>query len=140
MAEFHTLSSLLLQALPVKSLSKPSHATFSSPGNQATIYGYSILFALSHFTVYRSLKHIYAQIIDDQQGHTIIGVSSLSPEIRETVKYGGNVAAAKAVGKLVAQKALEKNITEVVFDRAGFKYHGRVAALANEVREAGIEF
>jgi large subunit ribosomal protein L18 len=90
--------------------------------------------------VYRSLKHIYAQIIDDRQGHTIIGVSSLSPEIRETVKYGGNVAAAKAVGKLVAQKALEKNITQVVFDRAGFKYHGRIAALANEVREAGIKF
>ena len=90
--------------------------------------------------VYRSLKHIYAQIIDDQQGHTLIGVSSLSPEIRETVKYGGNVAAAKAVGKLVAQKALEKNITKVVFDRAGFRYHGRVAALAHEVREAGIEF
>lgn len=90
--------------------------------------------------VYRSLKHIYAQIIDDQRGHTIIGVSSLSSEIRESVKYGGNVAAAKAVGKLVAQKALEKNITRVVFDRAGFKYHGRVAALANEVREAGIKF
>jgi large subunit ribosomal protein L18 len=90
--------------------------------------------------VYRSLKHIYAQLIDDDRGHTVIGVSSMSPEIRETISYGGNVNAAKAVGKLMAQKAKEQNITQVVFDRAGYKYHGRVAALAEEVREAGIKF
>jgi len=90
--------------------------------------------------IYRSLKHIYAQLIDDDGGHTLVGVSSLSPELRETLAYGGNVAAAKAVGKLVAQKAKEQNITKVVFDRAGYKYHGRLAALANEVREAGIKF
>jgi large subunit ribosomal protein L18 len=89
--------------------------------------------------VYRSLKHIYAQLIDDDRGHTVIGVSSMSPEIRETISYGGNVSAAKAVGKLMAQKAKEQNITQVVFDRAGYKYHGRVAALAEEVREAGIK-
>lgn len=90
--------------------------------------------------VYRSLKHMYAQLIDDDRGHTLIGVSTLSPELKESITYGGNVAAAKAVGKLVAQKAKEHNITKIVFDRAGYKYHGRVAALANEVREAGIEF
>ncbi len=90
--------------------------------------------------VYRSLKHIYVQLIDDACGQTLLGVSSLSPELRETLAYGGNVAAAKAVGKLVAQKAKEQNITKVVFDRAGYKYHGRLAALANEVREGGIEF
>jgi len=90
--------------------------------------------------VYRSLKHMYAQLIDDERGHTLVGVSTLSPEIRDTLSYGGNVAAAKAVGKLVAQKAKEHNITEIVFDRAGYKFHGRVAALANEVREAGIKF
>ena len=90
--------------------------------------------------VYRSLKHIYAQLIDDRGGHTLVGASSLSPELRETLAYGGNMAAAKAVGKLVARKAKEHNITKVVFDRAGYKYHGRLAALANEVREAGIEF
>jgi len=90
--------------------------------------------------VYRSLKHIYAQLIDDERGHTLIGVSTLSPELRDAVTYGGNVAAAKAVGKLVARKAKEQNITQVVFDRAGYKYHGRVAALANEVREGGITF
>ena len=90
--------------------------------------------------VFRSLKHIYAQIIDDERGHTLVGVSSLSPEIRSAIPNGGNVAAAKEVGKLLAQKALEKNITEVVFDRAGYKFHGRVAALANAVREQGIRF
>jgi len=90
--------------------------------------------------VFRSLKHIYAQLIDDEQGHTVVGVSSLSPEIRSTTPYGGNIAAAKAVGKLMAQKATEKKITQVVFDRAGYKFHGRVAALAEVIREAGIIF
>lgn len=92
------------------------------------------------FCVFRSLKHIYAQLIDDERGHTLIGISSLSPEIRATHAYGGNIAAAKAVGKLVAQKAREKNITKAVFDRAGYKYHGRIAALADAAREEGMEF
>ena len=90
--------------------------------------------------VFRSLKHIYAQMIDDEQGHTLVGVSSLSPEIKAAMPKGGNISAAKEVGKLLAQKALEKNITQVVFDRAGYKFHGRVAALANAVREQGIKF
>jgi large subunit ribosomal protein L18 len=67
-------------------------------------------------------------------------VSTLNPEIRTRVTSGGNIAAAKEVGKLVAKKALEKNITQVVFDRGGYKFHGRVAALANEVRENGVRF
>jgi len=90
--------------------------------------------------VYRSLKHIYAQLIDDAQGHTLVGVSSLSPEVHATCAYGGNITAAKEVGKLVAQKAREQNITKVVFDRGGYKFHGRVAALANAAREAGMQF
>ena len=90
--------------------------------------------------VFRSLKHIYAQMIDDEQGHTLVGVSSLSPEIKAATPKGGAIPAAKEVGKLLAQKALEKNITQVVFDRAGYKFHGRVAALANAVREQGIKF
>jgi large subunit ribosomal protein L18 len=90
--------------------------------------------------VFRSLKNIYAQIIDDEKGHTLVGVSTLSPEIKAIVSYGGNIAAAKEVGKLVAKKALEQNITQVVFDRGGYKYHGRVAALADEVRENGVQF
>ena len=90
--------------------------------------------------VFRSLKHIYAQLIDDEKGHTLVGVSTLNPEIKTVVSYGGNIAAAKEVGKLMAKKALEKNITQVVFDRGGYKFHGRVAALAQEVRENGIQF
>ena len=70
----------------------------------------------------------------------MVGISTLSPEIKATFPNGGNIAAAKEVGKLVAQKALEKNITQVIFDRAGYKFHGRVAALANAVREQGIQF
>jgi large subunit ribosomal protein L18 len=90
--------------------------------------------------VFRSLKHIYAQLIDDEQGHTLVGVSTLSPEIKATISNGGDIAAAKEVGKLIAQKALEKNITQVVFDRAGYKFHGRVAALADAAREKGLQF
>jgi large subunit ribosomal protein L18 len=90
--------------------------------------------------VFRSLQHIYAQLIDDERGHTLLGVSSLSPEIKATVSNGGNIAAAKEVGKLLAQKALEKNIVQAVFDRAGYKFHGRVAALANAARETGMKF
>ncbi len=90
--------------------------------------------------VFRSLKNIYAQIIDDEKGHTLVGVSTLSPEVKAVVSYGGNVAAAKEVGKVLAKKALEHNITQVVFDRGGYKYHGRVAALAEEVRQNGVKF
>jgi large subunit ribosomal protein L18 len=90
--------------------------------------------------VYRSLKHIYAQLIDDKQGHTLVGVSSLSPEIKAETSKGGNIAAAREVGKLIAKKALEKNITTVVFDRNGYQYHGRIAALAKEAREQGLKF
>jgi large subunit ribosomal protein L18 len=91
-------------------------------------------------SVYRSLKHIYAQLIDDERGHTLVGVSTLAPELRDVVGKGGTVAAAKEVGKLLAQKATEENITQVVFDRGGYKYHGRVAALAESAREGGLQF
>ena len=86
--------------------------------------------------VYRSNKHIYAQIIDDEKGVTLVSASSL--ELKET--YGGNKEAAKEVGKLVAQKATEAGITEVVFDRGGYIYMGKVAALAEAARKAGLEF
>jgi large subunit ribosomal protein L18 len=79
-------------------------------------------------------------LIDDEQGHTLVGVSTLSPEIKTVIPNGGNIAAAKEVGKIVAKKALEKNITQIVFDRCGYKYHGRVAALAEAVREMGVQF
>ncbi len=90
--------------------------------------------------VFRSSKHVYTQLIDDVQGQTLLGVSTLSSEIKSVAANGGNIAAAKEVGKLVAKRALEKNITEVVFDRNGYKYHGRVAALADEARKNGLKF
>lgn len=90
--------------------------------------------------VFRSLSNIYAQIIDDDAGHTLVAASTIDPELKSSVKYGGNIAAARQVGQLIARRAVEKGITTVVFDRGGFKYHGRVAALAEGAREAGLKF
>lgn len=88
--------------------------------------------------VYRSLNHIYAQVIDDGQGHTLVSASSVEKDGK--IGSGGNVAGAKEVGKLVAERAKEKGIKKVVFDRGGYLYHGRVKALADAAREAGLEF
>jgi large subunit ribosomal protein L18 len=86
--------------------------------------------------VYRSLNHIYAQVIDDAAGITIVSASSLADKI----KTGGNVQAAREIGKLVADRAREKGVKKVVFDRGGYLYHGRIKALADAAREAGLEF
>jgi large subunit ribosomal protein L18 len=86
--------------------------------------------------VYRSLSHIYAQVIDDQNGVTLVSASTLALK----AKTGGNVAAAKEIGKTIAERAVEKGIKKVVFDRGGFLYHGRIKALADAAREAGLEF
>ena len=91
-------------------------------------------------SVFRSSKHIYAQIIDDLKGGTVVAASSMEKAMREAGKTGANVDAAKAVGKLVAERAVEKGVTEVVFDRGRFLYHGRVKALADAAREAGLKF
>lgn len=90
--------------------------------------------------VYRSLCNIYAQVIDDSAGHTLAAASTLDAEIKPQIKSGGNKEAAKLVGALVAKRAAEKGVKRVVFDRGGWKYHGRVAALADGAREAGLEF
>jgi large subunit ribosomal protein L18 len=90
--------------------------------------------------VFRSLGHIYAQLIDDSVGRTLVTVDSRSPAFRERLGVGGNVAAAKIVGDLVAQKAKERGITEAVFDRGGYQYHGRVKALAEAARAGGLKF
>jgi large subunit ribosomal protein L18 len=86
--------------------------------------------------VYRSLNHIYAQVIDDQKGETLASASSLQMKL----KTGGNIASAKEIGKAVAEKAIEKGVKRVVFDRGGYLYHGRIKALADAAREAGLEF
>ena len=90
--------------------------------------------------VYRSNAHIYAQIIDDETQTTLASASTLDKEIKGSVSVGSNIEAAKAVGKLIAERAAAKDIKVVVFDRSGYLYHGRVQALAEAAREAGLEF
>ena len=91
-------------------------------------------------SVFRSSKHIYAQVIDDAKGETLAAASSMEKEIRGDAKTGANVAAAKAVGERLAARAKEKGVKQVVFDRGGYLYHGRVKALADAAREGGLEF
>jgi len=90
--------------------------------------------------VYRSLGHIYGQVIDDRSGRTIVSASSVDKETKKGLKGGGNIASAKAVGKIIAERAKAAGVTKVVFDRGGYKYHGRVKALADAAREAGLQF
>ncbi len=96
--------------------------------------------ACPRLDVFRSLSHIYAQIIDDEKGVTLVAASTLDKAVKDKIEFGGNVEAAKEVGKLVAQRAIEAGITQVVFDRGGYPYHGRVEALADSAREAGLKF
>ncbi len=91
-------------------------------------------------SVYRSLGHIYAQVIDDRSGKTLVSASSIDAETKKSLKGGGNVAAAKVIGKTVAERAKAAGVSKVVFDRGGYKYHGRVKALADAAREAGLQF
>ncbi len=90
--------------------------------------------------VFRSSKHIYAQMINDETGTTIVSASTMEPEIRSQAKYGGNKAAATLVGRIVAERARQAGIDKICFDRRSYKYHGRVAALAQAAREAGLQF
>jgi large subunit ribosomal protein L18 len=90
--------------------------------------------------VYRSLNHIYAQVIDDASGKTLAAASTTQGKKKDAKRTGGNVASAKEVGKTIAQRAQEKGVKKVVFDRGGYLYHGRIKALADAAREAGLEF
>lgn len=90
--------------------------------------------------VFRSLTHMYAQIIDDSVGHTLVAASTVDGELQELLAGKAKTEQAKLVGKKLAERALQKGVTQVVFDRAGYKYHGRVKALAEAAREAGLEF
>ena len=91
-------------------------------------------------SVFRSGKHIYAQVIDDRKGATLAAASSLDEDVKGKIKTGADKSAAVEVGKLIAQRALAAGVKEVVFDRGGYMYHGRVAALANAAREGGLSF
>jgi len=90
--------------------------------------------------VYRSNKHIYAQLIDDVKGITLLSASSIEGELKDKLSHGGNVEASKELGKVIAEKAKAKGIKQIVFDRGGKIYHGRIAAIADSARENGLEF
>jgi len=90
--------------------------------------------------VFRSARHIQAQVINDHDGRTLASAGSLDGEVRKQIKGGGNVAAAKIVGKAIAERAKKAGVEQVVFDRGGYQYHGRVQALAEAAREAGLKF
>jgi large subunit ribosomal protein L18 len=94
----------------------------------------------ARLSVFRSSKHIYAQVIDDAKGQTLASASSLEKDMRDSLKTGANVEAAKAVGKRLAERASAKGVKQVVFDRGGYLYHGRVKALADAAREGGLDF
>jgi large subunit ribosomal protein L18 len=91
-------------------------------------------------TVFRSSKHIYAQLIDDLNGRTLAATNSNAPDLRKSVPYGGNVKAAQVVGKRLAELAKERGITKAAFDRGHYRYHGRIKALADAAREGGLQF
>ena len=94
----------------------------------------------ARLSVFRSSKHIYAQVIDDSAGRTVVAASTLDKDLRGALKKGSDLEAAQAVGKLVAERALKAGVTDVVFDRGGYIYHGRVKALADAAREGGLNF
>ena len=95
---------------------------------------------MPRLNVYKSLNNIYAQVIDDTKGYTLVSASTMDPSLKGTLKNGSNLEAAKQVGTLVAKKALEKGIKSVIFDRGGYVYQGKIKAIADAAREAGLEF
>lgn len=122
---------------PVRKLSRNAHRQRVHRRVRVRVEGTTERPRLS---VYRSIGHIYAQVIDDRTGRTLAAASSIDKEARKDLKAGGNVAAAKAIGKKIAERARAAGIELVVFDRGGYKYHGRIAALAEAAREAGLKF
>jgi large subunit ribosomal protein L18 len=124
-------------SVPVRKLSKDAHRRRVHQRVRQTLVGTT---ERPRLCVYRSLGHIYTQIIDDRSGRTIVSASSVDKETKKNLKGGGNIASAKAVGKVIADRAKAAGVSKVVFDRGGYKYHGRVKALADAAREAGLQF
>jgi large subunit ribosomal protein L18 len=124
-------------AAPVRRLSSEAHRRRIHLRMRKTLSGTP---DRPRLCVHRSSRHIRAQVIDDQTGHTIASASSLDTEVKKTLKGGGNIAASKVVGKAIAERARAKGVEKVVFDRGGYQYHGRVQALAEAAREAGLKF
>ena len=126
-----------MASVPVRKLSKDAHRRRVHTRVRTRLSGTP---ERPRLNVYRSVAHIYAQVIDDRGGRTIASASSVDKETKKNLKGGGNIASAKAVGKIIAERAKAAGVTQVVFDRGGYKYHGRVKALADAAREAGLKF
>ena len=124
-------------AAPVRTLSRQAHRRRIHVRTRKTLIGTS---ERPRLCVHRTAKHIRAQVIDDQKNHTIAAASSLDASVKKDIKGGGNIAAAKVVGKVIAELAKAKGVEKVVYDRGGYQYHGRVKALAEAAREAGLKF
>ena len=124
-------------AAPVRKLSRQAHRRRIHVRMRKKIAGTT---ERPRLCVHRSARHIRAQVIDDLTGQTIVSASTLDKEVRSSIKGGGNIAASKVVGKIVAERARAKGVEKVVFDRGGYQYHGRVQALAESAREAGLQF
>ena len=124
-------------AAPVRRLSREAHRRRIHVRMRKRISGTT---ERPRLCVHRTSKHIRAQVVDDETGRTLVSASSLDAEVRKLIKGGGNIAAAKVVGKMIAQRARDKGVEKVVYDRGGYQYHGRVQALAEAAREAGLKF
>ncbi|MGH9682253.1 MAG: 50S ribosomal protein L18 [Candidatus Acidiferrales bacterium] len=124
-------------AAPVRRLSREEHRRRIHRRMRKKVAGTA---ERPRLAVHRSTKHIRAQVIDDGTNRTLVSASSLDAEVRKIIKGGGNIAAAKVVGKMIAQRARAKGVDKVVYDRGGYQYHGRVQALAEAAREAGLQF
>jgi len=124
-------------AAPVHKLSREAHRRRIHVRMRKRIAGTA---ERPRLAIHRSTKHIRAQVIDDHTARTIVSASSLDKEVRTLIKGGGNIAASKVVGKMIAERARAKGVDKVVFDRGGYQYHGRVQALAEAAREAGLKF
>lgn len=126
-----------MAVVPVRKLSRDAHRQRIHRRMRQRMAGSS---ERPRLCVYRSIKHIRVQLIDDLKGHTIAAASSLDPDVKKQIKGGGNIASAKIVGKVIAERAKAAGVESVVFDRGGYQYHGRVQALADAAREAGLKF
>jgi large subunit ribosomal protein L18 len=124
-------------AAPVRRLSREAHRRRIHVRMRKRISGTS---ERPRLCVHRSSRHIRAQVVNDETGRTIVSASSLDAEVKSVIKGGGNIAASKVVGKVIAERAQAKGVEKVVFDRGGYQYHGRVQALADAAREAGLKF
>jgi large subunit ribosomal protein L18 len=124
-------------SVPVRKLSKDAHRQRVHARVRTKVTGTP---ERPRLCVYRSVGHIYVQVIDDRGGRTLCSASSVDKETKKGLKGGGNIAAAKNIGKIIAERAQAAGVSKVVFDRGGYKYHGRVKALADAAREAGLQF